>query len=73
MTYRVRVLEVIEGPLTAGAATPAALEGEHSFGAGNLFIDDVQPPVHVPVNVCGNTREPASGLNPAYGNTCVND
>jgi hypothetical protein len=30
-------------------------------------------PVHIPVNVCGNTDNEGSGLNPAFGNTCVND
>lgn len=32
-----------------------------------------QAPVHVPVNVCGNTENGGTGLNPAFGNTCVND
>lgn len=30
-------------------------------------------PVHVPVNVCGNTVDGQSGLNPAFGNQCVTD
>lgn len=29
-------------------------------------------PVHVPVNVCGNEVNDGGGLNPAFGNTCVN-
>jgi hypothetical protein len=29
-------------------------------------------PVHVPVNVCGNTISVIGLLNPAFGNTCVN-
>ncbi|GLW02319.1 hypothetical protein Slala05_59490 [Streptomyces lavendulae subsp. lavendulae] len=36
--------------------------------SGNL----VQVPVHVPVNVCGNTVNVIALLNPAFGNTCVN-
>jgi ABC-type nitrate/sulfonate/bicarbonate transport system permease component len=32
-----------------------------------------QVPVHVPVNVCGTTANDATGPNPAFGNTCVND
>ena len=32
----------------------------------------VQVPVHVPVNVCGNTISVIGLLNPAFGNTCVN-
>lgn len=33
----------------------------------------VQVPVHVPVNVCGNTVPEVGVLNPAAGNTCVSD
>jgi hypothetical protein len=29
-------------------------------------------PVHVPVNVCGNTVSVIGLLNPAFGNTCIN-
>ncbi|WP_442940664.1 chaplin [Nostoc sp.] len=36
--------------------------------SGNL----VQVPVHVPVNVCGNSISVIGLLNPAFGNTCVN-
>lgn len=32
----------------------------------------VQVPVHVPVNVCGNTVNVIALLNPAFGNTCAN-
>jgi hypothetical protein len=51
----------------AGAQAAAA----HSPGvlSGNV----VQVPVHVPVNVCGNTVNVIGLLNPAFGNTCVND
>ncbi|MEY6569750.1 chaplin, partial [Streptomyces sp. PGLac3x] len=32
----------------------------------------VQAPVHVPVNLCGNTVNVIALLNPAFGNTCAN-
>ncbi|HEY3483437.1 MAG TPA: chaplin, partial [Streptomyces sp.] len=32
----------------------------------------VQVPVHVPVNVCGNTVNVIGLLNPAFGNQCQN-
>ncbi|MEH1776822.1 MAG: chaplin [Nostoc sp.] len=32
----------------------------------------IQVPVHVPINVCGNTINVIGLLNPAFGNTCVN-
>jgi hypothetical protein len=33
----------------------------------------VQAPVHVPVNVCGNSISIIGLLNPAFGNKCVNE
>ena len=50
----------------AGAAGVAA--NSPGFLSGNL----IQVPVHVPVNVCGNTVNVIALLNPAFGNTCVN-
>ena len=29
--------------------------------------------IHLPVNVCGNAVNPPAGLNPAFGNTCINE
>lgn len=37
-------------------------------GSGNV----VQVPVHIPVNLCGNTVSVIGALNPTFGNTCVN-
>ncbi|MFB6930277.1 chaplin, partial [Streptomyces noursei] len=36
--------------------------------SGNL----IQVPVHIPVNVCGNTVDVIGALNPAFGNRCIN-
>ncbi|MGH1551511.1 chaplin [Streptomyces sp. L7] len=33
----------------------------------------IQLPVHVPVNVCGNTVNVVGLLNPAAGNSCANE
>ncbi len=56
-----------------GVGTPVAVAaGEQSLPAGYLFVDDLQVPVHVPINVCGNTVNVISELNPAFGNTCIN-
>jgi hypothetical protein len=63
--------------IAMGIATPAfassgAIGGAaHSPGvlSGNL----IQVPVHVPVNVCGNTVNIIALLNPAFGNACVNE
>lgn len=50
----------------AGAAGTAA--GSPGVISGN----QVQVPVHVPVNVCGDTVNVIALLNPAFGNHCAN-
>ncbi|MGW4029943.1 chaplin family protein [Streptomyces sp. NPDC004838] len=61
--------------LAGGAGLAAADAGAHGAAAGSpgvLSGNVVQVPVHVPVNVCGNTVNVIGLLNPAFGNTCVN-
>ncbi|MEU5218809.1 chaplin [Streptomyces sp. NPDC020807] len=70
------VLTVGAAAAVAGAAGAAAADSiaegaavkSPGVGSGNV----VQVPVHVPVNVCGNTVSVIGALNPAFGNTCVN-
>ncbi|QNP72630.1 chaplin [Streptomyces roseirectus] len=63
--------------LALGGAAPAfadaGAEGAAIGSPGVLSGNVVQIPVHVPVNVCGNTVNVIAALNPAFGNTCVND
>ncbi|MWA13359.1 chaplin [Streptomyces sp. BA2] len=56
------------GMAMADAGAEGAAVGSPGVLSGNL----VQVPVHVPVNVCGNTVDIIGLLNPAFGNTCVN-
>ncbi|MGD3106581.1 chaplin [Streptomyces sp. YGL11-2] len=72
-----KVAAVTAGTLLAvGAATPAfagagakgAAKGSPGVLSGNL----VQVPVHIPINVCGNTANFIAILNPAFGNKCIN-
>ncbi|KUN36743.1 hypothetical protein AQJ30_21220, partial [Streptomyces longwoodensis] len=42
-------------------------EGSPGVLAGN----NVEVPVEVPVNACGNTVDPAGALNPAFANACA--
>lgn len=57
-----------------GTGTPVPVsDGEQKLPAGYLFVDDLQVPVDVPVNVCGNAENPIGLLNPAMGNVCAND
>lgn len=69
---------VVAGAILAlGAAAPAfadsGAEGAAVGSPGVLSGNVVQLPVHVPVNVCGNTVNVIGLLNPAFGNTCAND
>ncbi|CAL9620296.1 MULTISPECIES: chaplin ChpH [Streptomyces] len=63
------------GLVLAGAGLAVADSGAqgaalHSPGvvSGNV----IQAPIHVPVNVCGNTIDVVGVLNPAFGNVCIN-
>ncbi|MBM7441091.1 chaplin [Streptomyces sp. HB132] len=72
-----KVAAVAAGTLLAlGAASPAMADSgagavsAHSPGflSGNV----VQAPIHIPINICGNTVSIIGALNPAFGNFCVN-
>ncbi len=55
-------------PAYADSGAEGVAAGSPGVASGN----SVQLPVHVPVNVCGNTVNVVGLLNPAAGNTCVN-
>ncbi|MFE6741217.1 chaplin [Streptomyces tubercidicus] len=45
------------------------------FAAGSPGIlsgNNVQVPINIPINICGNSVNVAALLNPAAGNICVN-
>ncbi|MFD6417656.1 chaplin [Streptomyces sp. NPDC060194] len=46
--------------------------GDTAQSPGVLSGNNVQVPVHVPVNLCGNTVNVVGLLNPAAGNSCAN-
>ncbi|MGW5734247.1 MULTISPECIES: chaplin ChpH [Streptomyces] len=54
------------------AAADAGAQGAAVNSPGVLSGNVVQAPIHVPVNVCGNTVSVIGLLNPAFGNTCAN-
>lgn len=62
--------------LLAGAgmasAGGASAEGVAANSPGVLSGNLVQIPVHIPINLCGNTVDVVGLLNPAFGNVCVN-
>jgi hypothetical protein len=51
-----------------GASANGAAVGSPGVLSGNV----VQIPIHIPVNVCGNSVDVIGLLNPAAGNVCVN-
>lgn len=58
--------------LTGHAYADAGADGAAAGSPGVLAGNTVQLPVHVPVNVCGNTINVVGLLNPAAGNSCEN-
>ncbi|WP_224284102.1 chaplin [Streptomyces sp. LS1784] len=63
------------GLVLAAAGVASAHSGAEGVAAGSpgvLSGNQIQVPVHVPVNICGNTVSVVGVLNPAFGNHCVN-
>ncbi|MER6313756.1 chaplin [Streptomyces sp. NPDC001581] len=63
-------LAVIGGASSASADAKA--EGAAIGSPGVLSGNLIQIPVHVPINLCGNSVNVIGALNPAAGNVCVN-
>ncbi|MDH6576790.1 chaplin [Kitasatospora sp. MAP5-34] len=70
------VLSIAAAGLLLGSAGVAAAsseaEGVAAGSPGVLSGNLIQVPVHIPVNVCGNTVSVIGLLNPAFGNSCAN-
>ncbi|KQV18621.1 MULTISPECIES: chaplin [unclassified Kitasatospora] len=65
----------VVGIVAAGAGTAMASAGAEGVTAGSPGVisgNSVQVPVHVPVNLCGNSVNVIGALNPAFGNSCAN-
>ncbi|MEU6081160.1 chaplin [Streptomyces sp. NPDC047108] len=62
------VLAVTGGYAYADADAQGVARNSPGVGSGNT----VQVPVHVPINVCGNTVNVVGLLNPVAGNSCAN-
>ena len=56
------------GSAVADATSTGSAVGSPGFLSGNM----IQIPVHIPVNLCGNTINVIALLNPAFGNHCSN-
>jgi len=72
-----KVAAITAGTLMAvGSAAPAFADAGAAGGAKNspgvLSGNAIQVPIHIPINLCGNTINLVGLLNPAFGNTCLN-
>jgi len=66
---------VTSGLVLAGAGMAVADSGAQGAAVGSPGVisgNNIQVPIHLPVNVCGNTVDIIGLLNPSFGNTCVN-
>lgn len=59
--------------VTMPAQADSGADGAAAGSPGLISGNTIQLPVHVPVNVCGNTVNVVGLLNPAAGNTCANE
>ncbi|MEU8531252.1 MULTISPECIES: chaplin [Streptomyces] len=60
----------LSGAGMAVADSGAEAIAAHSPGVGSGNV--VQVPVHIPINLCGNTVNVIGLINPAFGNQCAN-
>jgi ChpA-C len=59
---------------TAGIANAdAGAAGGAAHSPGVLSGNNVQVPIHIPINICGNTVNVIGALNPTFGNECENN
>ncbi|MGW5649812.1 chaplin [Streptomyces humi] len=69
---------VVAGVILAlGGAVPAfadaGAQGAATNSPGAVSGNVIEVPVHVPVEVCGDTVDVIALLNPALANACAND
>jgi hypothetical protein len=74
---KIAAVAAVTGGLVLAGARAASAHGADAEGAawgspGVLSGNVVQVPIHIPVNVCGNTISVIGLLNPAFGNSCSN-
>jgi hypothetical protein len=75
MRKAVAVAAMVGGLVLAGAGAASAdanAFGEASNSPGVLSGNVIQIPIHIPINVCGNSVNVIGALNPAFGNSCSN-
>ncbi|MGW1379040.1 chaplin [Streptomyces sp. NPDC002446] len=79
-TAKTAALVLSASGLALGAATGSAFATDGSQAGGQAVKspgivsgNNTQAPVHVPVNICGNSATVGGLLSPTFGNLCVNN
>lgn len=76
-TAKAVVFSAVAAAAVAGttgiASADSGAQGAALNSPGVISGNAIQIPVHIPINACGNTVNVIGLLNPAFGNTCVND
>ena len=54
------------------AAADSGAQGSATNSPGVISGNNIQVPVHIPINACGNSINVVGLLNPSFGNTCAN-
>ncbi|MFG2308556.1 chaplin family protein [Streptomyces sp. NPDC048566] len=62
------IMSLYGGTAFADSGAVSAASDSPGVASGN----NVQVPVDVPLNACGNTVDAVAALNPAFGNSCAN-
>ncbi|KAB1978226.1 chaplin [Streptomyces triticiradicis] len=62
------IMSLYASPALADSNAAATASDSPGVASGN----NIQIPVNVPLNLCGNTVDVVAALNPAFGNACVN-
>ncbi|ATZ28924.1 chaplin [Streptomyces lavendulae] len=57
---------------TGTAIADADANGFAVGSPGILSGNVIQVPIHIPINLCGNSINVIGALNPAAANTCIN-
>ncbi|GHF36041.1 membrane protein [Streptomyces mashuensis] len=59
----------VAGSAVADAGAKGVAAGSPGVISGNV----IQVPIHIPINLCGNSIDILGLLNAASGNVCIND
>jgi hypothetical protein len=77
MIKKVVAAAAVTGGLVAAGAGVAVADSNAQAAAigspGVLSGNVIQVPIHIPINLCGNTINFVGLLNPAIGNKCFNN